>query len=311
MDADFVGLQELFHEEALQAVVDRYHQLLAERDSESVAARKAYAHVWHLPNLNSSPDDPGPGLALLSRRPILEQHAVQDLSDDPISADDVGGLDYRLTRLSRPLMIAKVTLIDGVEAWLFNAHLKSKRPIYPEGSEAEEEQNAMFLERTTGSFRSLVLRAGEALAMRREVLRRITGSSDPLILLGDLNDAGDAVSTEMIAGEVPYRSWNIDLKKVYWDVELYSAARIHLRRSEGVEFFSHIYNGHYGMIDHIFVSQEFYFRNGKRIGDVSFVRCFNDHLTDASVSGAPGLGSASDHGQLVARMFINVQDDDG
>lgn len=305
MDADFVCLQEVFHPEPLQELAERYNALLAARHSKTKARRDSFDSLWHLANENGTDDDPRPGLGLLSRRRLRECVSVQDISDDPIEITEAEGLSYRLDRLSRPLMMAKVDLGKGVDGWIFNSHLKSKRPLYPDGSRAGQERNYLFQERAEASFRSLALRAGEALALRREVLTKLDGTTEPVFVIGDLNDEGGAVTTEMVRGEAPWRGWKFDVKTRFWDVELYSAVRAHLRRSEQSSIYTHIYNGHYGTIDHIFVSQEFYYRNSRRIGDINFVQCFNDHLTDDSIRGAPSLGPASDHAQLTVRLSID------
>lgn len=298
MDTDFVCLQEVFHVEALQAVVDAHAQLVAERKSR----QQIYLDIRFAANDRSKEQDPSPGLAFISKRPILDEIILQDFSDRPIQVEGDDGFSYQLTRASRPFHKLKVDLGHGIVGWIVNAHLKSKRPQLDEGSDAQDESNALFLERSFGVFRSLALRAGEALALRRELLELMTGSNTPVIAVGDLNDEIGAVSTNLVSGEAPYKNLEPDVKKLFWDVELYSAARTHLRRSEHASFFTHIYNGHYSTIDHIFFSQEFYYRSGARIGDLSYVECLNDHITDDSIRGAPGLGDASDHGQLVAKF---------
>lgn len=307
IDADFVGFQEVFHEDALNDLLSRHSALSKERLGQEKASKKEYKHVLFSKNEDSQPDDPKPGLGFFSRREVLDSASLQDLTKDPITAEDVVGLNYTLTRLSRPLMMIKVEFSDGLVGWVFNSHLKSKRPIFPEESDDDRQENMDFLELATGSLRSLVVRAGEALALRREVIRKSQRSSIPLIVIGDLNDSESSVTTNMIAGEAPPRNSDPETKKKYWDVELYSAARTHLRRSEGAAFHSHIYNGHYSMIDHIFTSQEFYFRNRERVGEVTFFRCFNDHLTDRSLPGSPSLGDASDHGQVLVRIRIQTE----
>ena len=306
MDADVVGLQEVFHAEALQEVVAAYHDLLAARAAPDVAARKRYGHVHHAANITTLPNDPMPGLGLLSRRPLADAVvAEQDLSAAPITVNAAEGMTYRLDRLSRPLMIARVRLTDAVTATIVNAHLKSKRPEFLDRDAPEARpENALFVERAMGTFRSLLRRAGETLALRRLVVDVMRGTTDPVIVLGDLNDDGNAVTTEIVHGEAPFRGWPLEVKRLFWDVELYNAARLHMRRSERDTVFTHIFNGDYGALDHIFVSQEFYYRNPARIGDVDYVQCFNDHLTDNSLPGAPKLGDASDHGQLVAVLSI-------
>lgn len=307
MDADIVCLQEVFHPEPVDDIVRRYQRLANERHSASRAERSKYNVVWHLPNLDATEDNPLPGLALLSRGPVLEQVGIQDISADPIELAESDGLRYSLSKLSRPIMAARVELEFGVQAWVFNAHLKSKRPLYPEDSTADEPENFDFYGRAEGSFRSLALRAGEALALRRATLERLTGSDQPVFVVGDLNDGLGAVTTEMVRGEMPFRGWAFDIRRGFWDVEMYSAVRTHLRRTEDASIYTHVFNGHYDTLDHILVSQEFFFRNPRRIGDVTFARVYNDHLTDFSVTGAPSLGDASDHGQVVARFVLDSE----
>lgn len=307
MDADIVCLQECFDEAPLVDLQARYRAIVEDRLSRTKASQSRYRHLWHLPNLDSTDDFPLPGLAILSRSAISEQVAIQDIADDPIEIQPDDGLAYSLSKLSRPLQVARIELPEGVSGWFFNAHLKSKRPKYPTGSLAAEEENYLFFERSQGSFRSLALRAGEALALRRAVLDKLIGTDDPVFVLGDLNDETGAVTTEMITGEMPFRAWGVDVKRRYWDVELYSAVRTHLRRTEHSSIHTHIFNGHYGTLDHVLISQEFYFRNPGRIGDVHFVEVFNDHLIDDSVQGAPSRGEESDHGQVVVRCSIDTE----
>lgn len=297
MNADHICLQEIFHLEALQAVATRHAELVAERGLN----QEPYIEIIHFPNDLSKIDDPSPGLGYLGRKAIKSQRAVQDISADPITLGSDFGLSYTLTSTGRPISIVEVDLGAGVSGFILNSHLKSKRPMLPRDSAANDASNFLFLDRAKGAIGSLVLRAGEALALRREALALARNSAVPVFVVGDLNDEGGAVTTEVIAGEAPWRhESDFDVKKGFWDVELYSAARAHLRRSEHSDFTTHIYNGHYGTIDHIFLSQEFYYRNGRRIGELDYVRAFNDHLIDRDTLGAPSENDASDHGQLVA-----------
>lgn len=305
MDADIVCCQEVFHEEALNDLLARYDALNAARHSERKARLDQYDNVRYVANAKASPANPQPGLAILSRRNILESDHVQDIAANPIVVPEDDGFSYALTQLSRPIQMARIDLGKGVSGWVFNAHLKSKLPRFPAGDPAADEENALFFQRTAGVFRALALRAGEALALRREILAKAEANTQPVLVVGDLNDEIGAVTTAMVAGEAPWRRLPGAVKAKFWDVELYSVVRSHMRRTEHASVFTHVFNGHYGTIDHILVSQEFYYRNRERIGDVHFVQVFNDHLTDDSLDGAPGLGAASDHGQLVARLSID------
>lgn len=296
MDADHVCLQEVFHVEALQAVAERHAEIVATRGLH----QPAYTEILHFPNDRSKIDDPSPGLGYLGRRPVLSSRKVQDLTEDPVILGSERGLSYSLTSTSRPIAIVEVDL-GGLTGSIVNLHLKSKRPLLDRDDPADDPANLMFLDRAKGDVGSLVLRAGEALAARREILSLLRGSGRPVFVLGDFNDGAEAVTTEVIRGESPWRNEpDAAIKQGFWDVELYSAAAIHLRRSERADFTTHVHNGHHNTIDHILLSQEFYYRNSRRIGDLDYMRAFNDHVVDGEFAGAPREPDASDHGQLVA-----------
>ncbi len=299
MDADHVCLQEVFHQEALQRLADHHAGLAVERGVN----QPRYSEVLHFANDRSETDDPSPGLAYLGRAPVLRQRTVQDLSADPIVLGEASGVNYQLNATSRPIAMVEVGLGAGMTGWILNTHLKSKRPMLDPDSEADNPANMLFLDRAKGAVGSLVLRAGEALALRRELLALMRGNDEPVFVVGDFNDEAGAVTTEVIRGEAPWRhERNADIKRGFRDVELYSAARAHLRRSEKADFTTHVFNGHHSTIDHIFLSREFYFRNRDRIGDLDYVRAFNDHVIDKDFPGAPRERDASDHGQLVAHF---------
>lgn len=306
MDADHVCLQEVFHLAALQKLADRYHELVIARGIEQAP----YTEVIHFGNDRGTAADPSPGLAYLGRQPVVQSREVQDLSADPITLGDEFGLNYSLSATSRPLTMVQVDLGGGVTGWIVNAHLKSKRPLLDRDSPADEPKNMLFLERAKGAIGSLILRAGEALALRRELLDMMRENDVPVFVVGDFNDDGSAVTTEVIRGEAPWRHESDKaIKRGFWDVELYSAAKVHLRRSEKADFTTHIFNGHHGMIDHIFLSEQFYYRNRERLGDLDYVRAFNDHVIDKDFRGAPREDNASDHGQLVAYFSFETPDD--
>jgi len=296
MDADVVCLQEVFHQQALNILASAYNDLVDEQ--------KKYTTVWHADNALSTTDDPSPGLGLLSRLPVIETEVVQDISSDPIKIEPELGLEFSQSMVSRPIMIAKVELHENTHAWVFNAHLKSKRPIYPDDAPEDDEMAQMFYARALGTMRSLMRRAGDAIALRRELIKKMKNSTIPVVAIGDLNDGLGAVTTDIVAGEAPYRNWCDELKAKYWEVQLYSAIRAHMRRAEKSDLFTYIYNGSYSTIDHIFVSQEFYFRNKNRIGNIDYVRSYNDHIGDSTLGVSSTNYAASDHGQLVMQISL-------
>jgi predicted extracellular nuclease len=285
MEADLVGFQEVFHEEALRDVCGRSGSF----DGATVVA----------PGAGGSS---GPRLGLATQLSLAEP--VSTVTDFPAGVDAaVDGLALPVGRFSRPVLRARVVLDpdNGTTLTVFVVHLKSKRPIRdPQTPEHDPREEAL------GKARALIRRAAEAAALRFLVLDEVVDNARPVIVLGDLNDAARAVSTDIVLGDAPSRSWPkaASDRKAYWDRLLYSTYEINARQVGRDVSYTHIFNGRYENLDHILVSQEFYDRNPQRIADVSNVRYFNDHLVDSQLSDDRHSRVVSDHGQLVAEISL-------
>jgi len=355
MDADIVGFQEIFEEEALAEVV-------AEADSQGAALnavalpdkskdyrKKAIfrklgfegygsAALAFAPNTadNGEPGRRRPGIALLSRFGFAGQpRIIQDLPEPlEIHFPPLRGLDtaseagsYRLRRLSRPVLIARVP-IGGEVISVINCHLKSKlgEHIRPDGAEfAPQEDLTRYdpLGRALGSLRSALRRMAEACVLRGAVLEEIRAGR-PVMVMGDFNDSEHAVSSEMIAGEVPFKNYAWMLRhdaESYDDryskeehrqitaaveaARLHSAEKLFVRNSLRDMVYTSAFAGVYESIDQIYLSRHFHPENPDRIGEMEYFRVFNDHLTDGSHPEAPYNKLASDHGQILAHIRLN------
>ncbi|SNS24648.1 Endonuclease/Exonuclease/phosphatase family protein [Geodermatophilus saharensis] len=286
MKAHLVGFQEVFHEEALRDVCDRSGQF----PGGTVVAPGADGVS-------------GPRLGLATRLPVDEP--VTAITDFPPGLDaKVEGLALPVGTFSRPVLRARVVLdpAAGTTTTVFVAHLKSKRPIRdPAAPEHDPREEAL------GKARALIRRAAEAAALRFLVLQEVVDNARPVIVLGDLNDAARAVTTDIVMGDSPSRFWPRDPedRRAYWDRLLYSAHELTARRSGRDVSYTHIFNGHYENLDHVLVSQEFYERNPQRIGEVMDLRYLNDHLVDSQVSNERRDRTVSDHAQLVAEIRLS------
>ena len=142
------------------------------------------------------------------------------------------------------------------------------------------------------SLRSLVMRAGEALALRLKVVELLHRTRLPLIVMGDLNDSPHSVTTQLIAAtsQAAYDKGARD-SALYsaWDVQGEGA----LRRDVA---FSHIHQGYPEVLDQVLVSEEFVATSRRAIGDVRRVEVFNDHLFEGRDR------SRSDHGFVRALL---------
>jgi predicted extracellular nuclease len=137
------------------------------------------------------------------------------------------------------------------------------------------------------------------------IVSDIEENKQPLIVLGDLNDVVESSSTQIIAGQAPDFRWPTKIKRMYWDVLLYSTNTIQTRQDLKDFGYTHIYRGQRDVLDHILVSQEFYHRNSKRIGKVTYQHIFNDHLFDWSLTARESDRIMSDHGIPVAEIELD------
>lgn len=279
MQADIVGFQEVFHEQALQDVV----------------ASSSFCREFN--TLVATPITDTPAVALVSRFPILDYRLIEEFP--PRAQLDFGGAALPLNHFSRPILAARVQLTESITCMVFVVHLKSKRPIIPRGVDRSDP-----IEKAKGQARSLILRAAEAIALRVLVLEFLRHQDYPVIVMGDVNDGGLAVTSQIVSGEVPSGKPDIERKKELWDILLYHVKDIQSRQSYGDFYYTHIHDGHYESLDHIMVSQEFVAQNPRRIGRVNYVSVLNDHLIDDTLSREPVARWQSDHGQVVASIQL-------
>ena len=250
LDADVIGFQEIFEEEALADVVGEASARARTLNDAVIPARgKAYARKVIFDKLGVTPWDdaalafapnaadagvPGerrPGLAVLSRLGFVgAPEVIQDLAEPvTIPFQPLRGMDsrldagsYTLRRLSRPILKVRIPVGDTALT-LFNCHLKSKLGEYvtPPGARFAPEEDLTRYDpvgRALGSMRAAVRRMAEAWVLRREIVAELA-KGHPVVVLGDFNDGEHAVSSEIISGEVPFKNYSWMLRH---DAESYS-----------------------------------------------------------------------------------------
>jgi endonuclease/exonuclease/phosphatase family metal-dependent hydrolase len=279
MDADIIGFQEVFHQEALQQVLDATGRY--EGAEIVMSARKGE----------------GPAVAMASRFEVMEYTVYTDFPvNSRLEFDDVY---LPLTEFSRPVLSARVQLLPGLYVTVFVVHLKSKRPKVRDGADPHDPR-----ERALGHARSLMIRAAEATALRYLLLDVLKDTDDPVIIMGDFNDAEGAVTSKIMGGSPPWRRLPTEVKREIWDVLLYNVKDIQARQSYHDVYYTHLHNGHYDSLDHILVSQEFVRQNPARLGFVEYVKVFNDHLIDETLSNDRVPLWESDHGQVITTIQL-------
>ena len=234
MDADVVGFQEIFEEDALRDVIDETDKRgialndAALPDSSKGYRRKAIfrklaytpytdAALVFAPNVNDGePGQRRPGLAMLSRLGFDgPPEIIQDL-DKPVEIplQELGGADagsYRISRLSRPILKVRVPM-DGKSVTIFNCHLKSKLGEFmkPAGAAWADEADLTSYDaagRAMGSLRAALRRMAEAWVLRKAILKELQ-QGRPVMVMGDFNDGEHAVSSEIISGERPFKNYS-------------------------------------------------------------------------------------------------------
>ncbi|MDH3675755.1 MAG: endonuclease/exonuclease/phosphatase family protein, partial [Anaerolineae bacterium] len=279
MHADIVGFQEIFHiaalKEILQAsgIYDQASVSMGERNGE------------------------GPAVGLVSRFPILDHDTIPEFPEGAqLEIDDVA---VPVSGFSRPVLKARLRLRDDLDVIVFVVHLKSKRPKMRDDVDPHDPR-----ERAKGHTRSLMIRAAETTALRHLLLDTLEGTDLPVIIMGDLNDDGQAVTSKILGGSEPWRNLPLKDKRRLWDVHLYNVKDIQARQSYRDVYYTHLHNGHYDSLDHILVSQEFVRQNPNRLGYVEYVKVFNDHLIDETLSDDRPPKWESDHGQVTATIQL-------
>ena len=283
LNADVLAVQEVWDELALRAAVAR--------------SGLQYSTV-SVPGAENGPGQVGaqgtPRVGLVTR---LKVESIQSITDFPAAAVvQVPGIGPH-TRFERPPLLATLRMKHGQEVAVITAHLKSKRPKYLQdasGRSIEDTEDPTV--QAVGSLRSLIMRGGEALALRLKVVELLHRTRLPLIVMGDLNDGPHSVTTQLIAAtsQVAYDKGARDNALFSaWDVMGEAA----LRRDVA---FSHIHQGYPEVLDQVLVSEEFVATSRAAIGDVRRVEVFNDHLFEGRDR------SRSDHGFVRALLRLRL-----
>lgn len=288
MNADIIGFQEVFHGEALQDVIDK----------------SGIYKNGHVILANQTGDQPR--VAIVSRFPIADYEIYDNFPEESILDVEKRGAEEKIIlpydKFSRPILRADIKVHEDYIISVYVVHLKSKRPII---HEKESRDNPVHLAK--GQARSLIIRASESAALRAVLSETLVKSERPVIVMGDVNDGGQSVTTNMISGESPHRRLPKEIKKNIWDSLLYHVKDLQARRSYHDFYYTHIHNGHYDSLDHIMVSQELVSENPQNIGRIGYVSLYNDHLYDATLSNEKTKNWKSDHGQVAVTIELNLE----
>lgn len=278
LNADVAGFQEVWDESALQAAVG--------------ASGLHYPHVVAPGAESGAIGTPRVGLATRLKVEQLES-IVEFAPGERVDIPEIGPH----ARFERPVLKAALRMKHGQLMHVLVCHLKSKRPKYLQdeaGNPTEDRDDPVVTVRA--SLRSLMMRAAEAAALRGLVLQLIRHTREPLLLLGDMNDGPQSVTSQMIAATqaVAYDRAARDVALFHaWDVQTEPAVRRDVA-------YSHLHQAWPDLLDQIWVSEEFVGGSKFALGDVRRVEVFNDHLHESRERWR------SDHGFVRALLRLRL-----
>ena len=272
LDADVIGLQEIFSQAALQDV-------LAKTQKYRAAHRVGFDPDPQAEHLT-------PSVALISRLPVAEGAATYTQLPNNLAVA-LPGVTHPVTHFTRPILHAKIEVSPDLFIHVFVCHLKSKLPDYRNDKHDEQpDQTGIAM------LRSLIRRGTDALGLRTLLSNLNKEKRAPIIVMGDFNDVAGAIPTQMVMGLGKYPINGVDDR-------LFESYRIQSRRDAMRDVgYTHMHDGSYETIDHILVSEEFNPASRAAIGEVVEVMYLNDHMTVKQAH-------ASDHGLVLVRILLH------
>jgi hypothetical protein len=291
MNADIIGFQEIFEEQALRDCLTG-------------------THMENWPLCVANPTGKNPVNAIVSRFPIVKTEVIEDLPfvfdffDDKKMTEPFDSIPVNipLKKFSRGVLKAEIKINENLLVLVVVLHLKSKRPLLPEGIDRD---TATYPELAKGNVRSLIRRAIESCGVRQILSDEIDqDETKPIFILGDLNDNDTAVTNQAIIGEDPFHKLPREERVKRWQHVFQNCKDIQARKSIENFHYTYIHNGHYESLDNLFASNHFADLNARKIGRIIDVRLYNDHVIDDKTSMDKKPIHVTDHGQVVANIYV-------
>jgi len=269
LDADVVGLQELWSREAMERVLaapalSGKYDLLAEPATGNKIVCGALARK-----------------GLLRGTPRWVKTFPPELRLES-SGNDPQTPDVRVTipHFSRPVLNFQVALREQPPLTeVFVAHLKSKLPERVYNEPWFEADEAVFKPhaRALGAALATIRRTAEATALRILLTSAMKGTVAPVLVLGDLND-GQHSNTINILTEQP--RYLVGESRGGVDTGLYTAQTLQEYRDTRDVYYTHVHNDLRESLDHVLVSEQFYDNSRRRLWLFDGLTITNDHLDD-------------------------------
>ncbi|SIO54085.1 Endonuclease/Exonuclease/phosphatase family protein [Rhodovulum sp. ES.010] len=327
MKPDIVGFQEIVEPDPLR-------EIIAAADARGTGGAPPYAEadLAFAPNLaDSEPGGRRPGLAVLSRFGFEGEPQSIQMLDPPLEIPflHLGGGDagsYRLNRVTRPILKVRIP-VGGHILTVFNVHLKSRMGEFVRPKEMHYSPEIDLLNydaagRAMGVLRASVRRMAEAWVLRKLVVDELE-AGHPVIVLGDLNATLHSATQAIIVGERPFTDYTWlrrpqakSADDLYTEAEaaairekvervlLHSAERLFIRKALRDMVHTNAFGSDFESFDAILLSRHFHPDWPDRIGEMTHLGVYNDHIADGTYPEAPGNIRASDHGQIMAHIRL-------
>jgi endonuclease/exonuclease/phosphatase family metal-dependent hydrolase len=236
--------------------------------------------------ISDHPDPRGIRVAILAKRQLTDIRQLRDFTTDAIP--DIPTPDgAHVGSLGRGALHAVLRLPANRRLRIVTAHLKSKLLSFPGGRRFPISEH----ERARGAGFALIRRSAEAVALRVYLNTLMAGEQTPTVLVGDLNDEPQAVTTALLQGPPDGNSERPDSGD---DVRLNNLADWLPKKHQ----FSRLYEGSAELIDHILVSQDL-LRNLRQVDALV------DDITSISADvDSRKLATIPDHAPVFARFEL-------
>ncbi len=281
MDQARVDAKLDFLEERIRAVRPQVLAVQEICDPESFEALRARLADL-LPDGYLGPRGEGSGLrvGILVAGKIESATAIQEIPAAGRFGFEAGDPPLR-TRFRRAVIQATVQV--GAETLRVHAvHLKAKRPEMLAGEDPSRDPSATA--RAMG--RSLAIRSAEAAGLRAVLDETLAAAGRGVVLMGDLNDGPEAVTTQILAEPPGPDAAAIDPRGKGF-VNTHDLQR---KRTPRRTAYTHVFEGRPEALDHVIVSNDLAARFRR-------VRVYNDFLEDADDE--PTL---TDHGLVLVEL---------
>lgn len=312
LNADVFAFQELWARECLDdafaaaGLRDAYEfAFIKEGKWDGIAVAAAVRKPWVIRTTLRHKDFPA-GFKLKKR-----QRSMAEIQDNPRGVDLVQDEDLlpsheddeiavaigEFSRSPLQVTVGHATAVDVPDIQVFCTHLKSKLPSRLDSQEWKDPRIRPHAD-ALGAAISTIRRVAEAAALRIILNLAMTGTGDPVVVLGDLNDGQLSNTLEILSGQPSYRLYADSTAAKRSDKGLYTVATLQQLRSLRDLVYTHDFKGVQEIIDHALVSEQFYDHSQERKWSFRELRVWNDHIEDDDPA-------SSDHGVVSARFDWN------